>query len=211
MREETYINAACHFYDFFYDISLKIRYSLWTWRNPDKIKELKKLHKRIIRELAEYDIELPTKFIIKKYGLDAEYDENDDTISFPLAYMRPKFRTDHTTALAHLRHEYGHACMYHYCAEKGYDEVNELFGYAHTPYKVWKFICWKKRTLAWKTFVSKYAQTHPWEDFAECFAKYLQLKGKISKYKKRPVVYEKLQFVGRVIEELGTIDYSDQA
>ena len=97
--------------------------------------------------------------------------------------------------------------MHHYYEQVGVSEFNKIFGYAHHPYNDWIFMGWKKTRRKWKNYVTKYAQVHPWEDFAECFMVYLKNKGKLNGLsKKKPVIYKKMLFVRKVLAALGRID-----
>jgi hypothetical protein len=95
---------------------------------------------------------------------------------------REKLRVDleegHRTLIGHFRHEIGHYYWEVLIQNKSEAEFQQVFGdhnsptyaealeryYAQGPLPDWKH-----------TFVSAYASMHPWEDFAETFALYLDM------------------------------------
>jgi len=95
---------------------------------------------------------------------------------------REKLRVDlneaHRTICGHFRHEIGHYYWQMLIPNHGESEFQEAFGdpehpsYAdalETYYRDGAPPDWKER------FVSAYASMHPWEDFAETFALYLDM------------------------------------
>lgn len=182
---------------------------IWTLRNKDQLPKVMKLQKQVLNELEEYGIYLPTKFEVTTWQTTADHDPNSDIVHFPLAYINPRFRFHGSSCINYIRHEYGHACIEHYWAQEGINGFRDLFGDYHQPYEEWLFICWRKRRFDWKNYITKYAQVHPAEDFAECFFTYLQKGGNVKYLKKnRPLVYEKMLYVEKVLFALSGIDFS---
>jgi len=207
--ERFLANIFYRVFNLFFKFSLCMRMRVWAWKNKHRKKDLLKLQKQVLNELKSYGVEnLPTKFVVTLWGTVAQHCETTDTVFFPLAYLEPKFRYHGDSCIGYIRHEYGHACNWHYWQNEGVNGFNALFGNYHQPYEEWLFICWKKRRLDWKNYITKYAQVHPAEDFAECFFIYLQKRGKIDYLKHRPVVYKKIQYVEKVLKELSGIDFT---
>lgn len=93
--------------------------------------------------------------------------------------VRAAMREPYRTLLGHFRHEVGH---YYWdrlvCNTPWMDGFRTLFGdetmdyaaslrknYEQGPPDRW-----------WQRYVSAYASTHPWEDWAECWAHYLHMR-----------------------------------
>ncbi|HEA29305.1 MAG TPA: hypothetical protein ENH91_04815 [Leeuwenhoekiella sp.] len=93
--------------------------------------------------------------------------------------MKAKMKERYRTVLGHFRHEVGHFYweVLVRANDKNHKEFTALFGdasqdygealqrhYINGPPKDWR-----------KTYVSKYASSHPWEDWAETWAHYMHL------------------------------------
>ncbi|WJR67847.1 putative zinc-binding metallopeptidase [Neorhizobium sp. CSC1952] len=92
--------------------------------------------------------------------------------------VRVMMNEPYRTMLGHFRHETGHYMWDKLVRDGGrLDEFRAVFGdetadygealqrnYEQGPPPGWQ-----------ETFISTYASTHPWEDFAECFAHYLHI------------------------------------
>lgn len=96
---------------------------------------------------------------------------------------REKLRVDmnepHRTLIGHFRHEIGH--YYWQLLIEGRDEDNykALFGDHTMPDYASSLLSYYQQgpSLDWNTrFISSYASAHPWEDFAETFALYLDIR-----------------------------------
>jgi hypothetical protein len=101
--------------------------------------------------------------------------EGDDGVR---EQRRMAMREPYRTLLGHFRHEIGHYYWDVLVRDgKRIDRFRELFGdekadyqsalqrhYEHGPPEGWK-----------NTFISSYATTHPWEDFAETWAHYIHI------------------------------------
>ena len=197
--EKWYFTAASKLFSSVTSNLKNIYYWLWGIRHPEKRKGLLKLQKQVLNELASFSVELPTEFHVTMYEQTAWYCESADKILFPLGYMHANMRKIHS-AVHDLRHEYGHAAIWHVYEKVGPKEFAKLFGSLWFPYEDHLFICYQYRRLDKRNYLSKYAQVHPAEDFAECFAHYLKYKGDIARYKDRPGVYEKMKFVEKVVK-----------
>nr|AIA11411.1 Uncharacterized protein conserved in bacteria (DUF2248) [uncultured bacterium] len=95
-----------------------------------------------------------------------------------------------------LRHEYGHAfAVEHPNLVRKSKSFQVVFGAAYDdqvppcPYDP-------------NVHVSPYAATAPYEDFAETFMLYVKYGGKIDRFKKRPIVYKKMQFIQKLALKL---------
>ncbi|MGJ8676054.1 MAG: zinc-binding metallopeptidase family protein [Akkermansiaceae bacterium] len=103
-------------------------------------------------------------------------EEADDT---KRVARREQFGEDYRTLLGHFRHEVGH---YYWdvliSGTRHLEECRALFGDDRLDYgKALKAHYEKPKTTEWKgAFISHYATSHPWEDWAETFAHYLHLK-----------------------------------
>jgi len=131
-----------------------------------------------------------------------------------------------------IRHEFGHT--WHWIEPKFFkrDWFSKAFGMEYDdktirPSEIWRSKiarnrefqseferlrsdltrdrCVRKYLL--RSFVSEYASTRPWEDFAESFMFYLRYRNSIHKFKNRPGVYRKLRAVEKAVvtarKELG--------
>ncbi len=93
-------------------------------------------------------------------------------------YRRTRFNEPYRTLLGHFRHEIGH----HYWdilvgSGSRLDEFRNLFGDERQPYEAALQAHYASGgALDWQSnYISGYASSHPWEDFAETWAHYLHL------------------------------------
>lgn len=93
-------------------------------------------------------------------------------------YRRTQLNEPYRTLLGHFRHEVGH----HYwdiLVSQGanLDEFRRLFGDERVPYDAALNAYYASGAPPdWQAkYISAYATSHPWEDFAECWAHYLHL------------------------------------
>ena len=91
---------------------------------------------------------------------------------------RVLFQEEHRTVIGHFRHEIGHYYWQMLVAERCEAECARVFGdhlsptYADAQKRFYK----EGAPPHWKSsYVSAYASMHPWEDFAETFATYLDM------------------------------------
>lgn len=91
---------------------------------------------------------------------------------------RVLFQEAHRTVIGHFRHEIAHYYWEMFVLGRREAEFKSVFGDHETPgypqsqeryYKVGPIPNWQSR------YVSAYATMHPWEDFAETFATYLDM------------------------------------
>lgn len=96
--------------------------------------------------------------------------------------VRSAMREPYRTLLGHLRHEIGHYYWDRLVSGSTWmDGFHALFGDETQDYVA----CLQKNyaegppTRWWLRYVSAYASTHPWEDWAECWAHYLHMRDTI--------------------------------
>lgn len=93
-------------------------------------------------------------------------------------YRRTQFNEPYRTLLGHFRHEIGH---YYWdvlvAGRPAHEEFRALFGDESAPYEAALETHYGNGAPAgWQqNYISAYATSHPWEDFAETFAHYLHL------------------------------------
>ncbi len=91
---------------------------------------------------------------------------------------RVQFQEAHRTVIGHFRHEIAHYYWEMLVKGKAEAECKAVFGDHENPsYTDAQNRYYKDGPLAnWRsTFISAYASMHPWEDFAETFATYLDM------------------------------------
>ncbi len=96
--------------------------------------------------------------------------------------MRLAMREPYRTLLGHFRHEIGHyywECMVRDTAWM--TDFRSLFGDESRDYNASLQTYYNEGPLHqwWLHYVSAYASTHPWEDWAECWAHYLHMRDSI--------------------------------
>jgi hypothetical protein len=92
--------------------------------------------------------------------------------------MRVAMKERYRTLLGHFRHEIGHYFWDRLVAEAGrHDEFRELFGDERADYSEALNQHYAKAPDPGyaEHFITHYAASHPWEDFAETFAHYLHM------------------------------------
>jgi hypothetical protein len=143
---------------------------------------------QIAEELAEVGITKVPRF---KVDWTSYVKEGSKTVHLNHFKFSPILRkgmqgTMADTSFMHLvRHETGHVVGDAAIRRKLVPKFSAVFGSAKAEYDV---SFWTQLTAGFKyrksaDFVSKYAQTHPMEDFAETFGVYLRLGGKRSAIK----------------------------
>jgi len=94
---------------------------------------------------------------------------------------REKTRTSmhepYRTLVGHFRHESGHYYWDRLVADTSWlDEFRELFGDERQDYDAALRQHYAQPRADWESsFISMYASSHPWEDWAECWAHYLHM------------------------------------
>jgi hypothetical protein len=91
--------------------------------------------------------------------------------------MRESMKERYRTLLGHFRHEIGHYYFRVLVEDHGpIDEFRAVFGDERADYAEALKVHYAKTERAPNdAFISAYAETHPWEDFAETFAHYLHM------------------------------------
>lgn len=101
--------------------------------------------------------------------------EADDAIRETL---RQQFLEAHRTLIGHFHHEVGHYYWQLLVQDRQEREFKELFGDHNSPAYGDAMAAYYQKgpREAWsQSFISAYASAHPWEDFAETFALYLDM------------------------------------
>jgi hypothetical protein len=92
--------------------------------------------------------------------------------------MRLNLKERYRTLLGHFRHEVGHYFWDRLVADPGrHDDFRALFGDERADYAEALRAHYAKGEIPafYEEFISHYAASHPWEDFAETFAHYLHM------------------------------------
>ena len=91
--------------------------------------------------------------------------------------MRTSMREPYRTLLGHFRHESGHYYWDRLVNDTAWiDEYRSLFGDERQDYEEALKTHYANPILDWQaSFISAYASSHPWEDWAECWAHYLHM------------------------------------
>ncbi|MES2414186.1 MAG: putative zinc-binding metallopeptidase [Pseudomonadota bacterium] len=106
-------------------------------------------------------------------------EEADDAVR---EAVRKAMREPYRTLLGHFRHEVGH---YYWdrlvCGTPWMEGFHQLFGDENKDYLASLKQNYEQGPPAewWLSYVSAYASTHPWEDWAECWAHYLHMRDTI--------------------------------
>ncbi len=102
--------------------------------------------------------------------------EADDAIR---AARRQQMGEEYRTLLGHFRHEIGHYYWARLIEDSGRQEsFRTVFGDERIDYSAALATYYAKpRDLRWRgQFISRYASSHPWEDWAETFAHFLHMR-----------------------------------
>jgi hypothetical protein len=91
--------------------------------------------------------------------------------------MRSSMHEPYRTLVGHLRHESGHYYWDRLIQETQWiDEFRRLFGDERQDYEAALNEHYAQPTPDWQLrYISAYASSHPWEDWAECWAHYLHM------------------------------------
>ena len=91
--------------------------------------------------------------------------------------MRSAMREPYRTLVGHFRHELGHYYWDRLIADSPWlDECRRLFGDERADYVQALQQHYANPLPGWRqSFISVYASSHPWEDWAECWAHYLHM------------------------------------
>ena len=90
--------------------------------------------------------------------------------------MRQAMNEPYRTLLGHFRHESGHY-YWHRLAGRNAESSRAVFGDERVPYHAAMAAYYQSGPPAdWQErYIGAYAASHPWEDFAECWAHYLHI------------------------------------
>lgn len=138
-------------------------------------------------------------------------DEADDAVR---EAVRKAMREPYRTLLGHFRHEVGHYYWDRLVSGTSWMEgFHELFGDESRDYLASLRQNYEQGPPAewWLTYVSAYASTHPWEDWAECWAHYLHMRDTIDTALSFGMVAESahLEFIPYTIDALYKPDHPD--
>ena len=91
--------------------------------------------------------------------------------------MRTRMHEPYRTLLGHFRHEIGHYFWDRLVADSSWiDEFRQLFGDEREDYAQALQRHYETPVADWPaSFISAYASSHPWEDWAECWAHYMHM------------------------------------
>ncbi|WP_407557797.1 putative zinc-binding metallopeptidase [Winogradskyella sp. 4-2091] len=165
--------------------------NLDNWKNVEVAKH------RLIYQLQKFNLSLPSK-LKQEDGLCFDFVERRDNKKLMTGHAngvvtilikegnsvlreqaRKDLREPYRTLVGHLRHEVGHYFWIKLVSEhpKILAEFRTLFGNETLDYSESLDIYYKNGAPKdWQnSFISKYATSHPWEDWAETWAHYLHI------------------------------------
>ena len=183
----------------------KLNQTIPNLNNPKHFKAWQKLEKakhRLIYSLQRFNLPVKSKIEAPNLGLAFAFlsDENINSNKEPLKtghlnglitinlveadsvhreYIRTQMSEPYRTLIGHFRHEIGHYYWDQLVLPnpKFLASFRENFGDERTDYAlaIKKYYS-DERSLNWQQYyVSEYAASHPWEDWAETWAHYLHL------------------------------------
>lgn len=166
-------------------------------RNFPKWKNLEVAKHRLIYQLQKIGLDLPSKminndglcfdFIVKKSNPNIMTGHASGVITILLReadsvlreQIRKELQESYRTLIGHLRHEVGHYFWERLVAnnETFLAEFRYLFGNEEANYSeaLQRYYKHGAPTNWHDSFISKYATSHPWEDWAETWAHYLHV------------------------------------
>lgn len=181
---------ACRHNELVPDISLPVDLARWQ--------AIERAKKRLIYSLLRLHLPLATRNEDPVHGLSFRFpseelspapvltghDRGIITIALKEAddaareYRRTQFNEPYRTLLGHFRHEIGHYYWSILVANRpAHEEFRRLFGDETADYGAALSAYYANGAPPeWQSrYISAYATSHPWEDFAETFAHYLHL------------------------------------
>lgn len=101
-----------------------------------------------------------------------------------------------------LRHEYGHALLWHHPEIKRKRIFSQVFNEKrHSEFLNKGWVLWNDKARCWdEPFISEYAKTDWEEDFCETFANWLQHKGNYQNKKYGAFIDEKMSIISKLPE-----------
>ena len=158
---------------------------------------LERAKRRLFYSLLTLKLTTPSKRLDPEMGLSFHFLEEqaagekvltghaDGVITFNIAeaddaqreHRRLDLHEPYRTLLGHFRHEIGHYYWSRLINDSPWlDECRKLFGDERADYGEALKAHYAAPKIDWQeSFVSSYASSHPWEDWAECFAHYLHM------------------------------------
>lgn len=165
--------------------------------NFEKWRQLETAKHRLVYQLQKIGLPLPSK-LSNENGLCFDFVAQQDNLNLMTGHaggvitillkeadsvlreqMRKQFSEPYRTLIGHLRHEVGHYFWDRLIITdpKALKEFRSIFGNEQSNYSIALENYYKIGTQTnWqKSFISKYATSHPWEDWAETWAHYLHI------------------------------------
>jgi hypothetical protein len=158
---------------------------------------LEQAKRRLVYTLLSLNLPVPSRDMDPVHGVSFQFLEetspearvltghDEGTITLNIAEaddaMREQMRTHmhepYRTLVGHFRHESGHFYWDRLVDQTPWiDEYRRLFGDERRDYETALKEHYAHPTADWHlNFVSAYASSHPWEDWAECWAHYLHM------------------------------------
>lgn len=108
-----------------------------------------------------------------------------------------------------LRHEYGHALLWHHKEIARNKSFNSVFCESrHNNLKGNSWLFWSDENGYWyRSFITDYAQTDWEEDFCETFAFWLRCKGNYKPKKYGPIIDQKMEIMPKLREMISSIEH----
>jgi hypothetical protein len=187
---EQSLCEACRLNNVIPDLSVPENRALWA--------EVERAKRRLVYTLAQLDLPLVPKSDDPQHGLAFDikadtaqsrvltgHDEGLITLNLAEAdaptreRVRADMRERYRTLLGHFRHESGHYFWERLIRDRGKEpSFRELFGDETVDYAQSLAAHYARSggNTGWnEAYISTYASSHPWEDWAETFAHYLHM------------------------------------
>ena len=176
--------------------------SLQINKNKEKWEKLEIAKHRLIFQLMQLQLPIESKMIYKDSGFSFNFLSNEDAVgenknlmtghangiitillseadTVLLEKMKKDMDERYRTLIGHFRHEVGHYYWERLICDNQYllDQYRVYFGDERVSYTDALDIHYKNGPISnWQnSFISEYASSHPWEDWAETWAHYLHL------------------------------------
>ncbi len=180
---------SCRFTEITPDLGFKVNRELWA--------AMERAKRRLLFSLFQLGIQPVPKTVDREKGLSFRFlvdsgqpivtGHENGVITISLAEAddatretrRQQLGEGYRTLLGHFRHEIGHYYWDRLISDGGQiQEFRKVFGDESVSYdQALKNHYAKPRGDGWKTdFISSYASSHPWEDWAESFAHFLHMR-----------------------------------
>lgn len=172
--------------------------NLSSTKNFEKWRQLEIAKHRLIYQLQKIGLEISSKAENEKEGFCFDFVARNNNTNLMTGHasgvitillreadsvererIRKELREPYRTLIGHLRHEVGHYFWDRlvYPNKEALNDFREIFGNEEESYADALQTYYKEGAPAdWqKSFISKYATSHPWEDWAETWAHYLHV------------------------------------